>query len=308
MPIRWHEEAPEELRAAIRFTGEQTGFAARLIEKDYFCSVILEALAELDAPLIFKGGTCLAKVHSGFFRLSEDLDFSIPTAPDATRNDRRRAVAPVKAIVATIPKRILGIESLVSLEGHNASTQYNATLGYRSLLGSKMETIQIEVGLREPTLAAPARAQVHTALLHWVQGGPLLEPFPLLCLTYAEAMAEKLRAALSRQEVAIREFFDIDHAVRAGRLDVTDAEFVRIVRAKLAMPGNGAANVSQQRLDGLRQQLDARLRPVLRAQEFDVFDLDRAFEIVRSVAEALGQSRQRATSVASTVRVRPSLT
>ncbi len=27
MPIRWHEEAPEELREAIRFTGEETGFA-----------------------------------------------------------------------------------------------------------------------------------------------------------------------------------------------------------------------------------------------------------------------------------------
>ena len=84
MPIRWHEEAPEELREAIRFTGEETGFAPRLIEKDYFCSVILEALAADDVPLIFKGGTCLAKVHSGFFRLSEDLDFSIPTARDST--------------------------------------------------------------------------------------------------------------------------------------------------------------------------------------------------------------------------------
>ena len=36
MPIRWHEEAPEELREAILFTGEETGFAPRLIEKDYF--------------------------------------------------------------------------------------------------------------------------------------------------------------------------------------------------------------------------------------------------------------------------------
>jgi predicted nucleotidyltransferase component of viral defense system len=288
MPIRWHEEAPEELREAIRFTGEETGFAPRLIEKDYFCSVILEALAEADVPLVFKGGTCLAKVHSGFFRLSEDLDFSIPTAPDSTRGVRSRAIAPVKAIVDGLPNRVPGFELRVPLQGHNASTQYNATLGYRSLLAPRTETIAIEIGLREPTLTPPERFQVHTVLLHWVQGGALIETFPARCLTYAEAMAEKLRAALSRQEVAIRDFFDIDHAVRVAGLDVTGAELVRLLRAKLAVPGTGAVNVSPERLDDLRQQVDAQLRPVLRPPEFDLFDVDRAFGIVRGVAEGLG--------------------
>lgn len=288
MPIRWHEEAPEELREAIRFTSEETGFAPRLIEKDYFCSVILEALAEADVPLVFKGGTCLAKVHSGFFRLSEDLDFSIPTALDSTRSVRSRAIAPVKAIVDRLPNRIPGFELLVPLRGHDASTQYNATLGYRSLLASRTETIAIEIGLREPTLTPPERAPVHTVLLHWVQGGALIETFPARCLTYAEAMAEKLRAALSRREVAIRDFFDIDHAVRVAGLDVTAAELMRLLRAKLAVTGTGAVNVSPERLDDLRQQVDAQLRPVLRPREFDLFDVDRAFGIVRGVAEELG--------------------
>jgi len=121
MPIRWHEEAPLDLREAIRFTGEETGFAPRLIEKDYFCSVILEALAEADVPLVVKGGTCLAKVHSGFFRLSEDLDFSIPTAPGSTRSDRSRAIAPVKEVIAALPTRIRGLEALTALEAPRGS-------------------------------------------------------------------------------------------------------------------------------------------------------------------------------------------
>jgi len=108
------------------------------------------------------------------------------------------------------------------------------------------------------------------------------------CLAYAEAMAEKLRAALSRQEVAIRDFFDIDHAVREAGFDVDGAEFVRILRAKLAVPGTGAVNVSPERLDDLRHQLDAQLLPVLRPREFDLFDVDRAFGIVRGVAKGLG--------------------
>ncbi|MBI4729997.1 MAG: nucleotidyl transferase AbiEii/AbiGii toxin family protein [Acidobacteria bacterium] len=248
--------------------------------------MILEALAAADVPLVFKGGTCLAKVHSGFFRLSEDLDFSIPTAPDSTRGVRSRTVTPVKAVVGRLQN--IGFELLVPLQGHNASTQYNATLGYRSLLAPRTETIAIEIGLREPTLTAPEQGRVHTAVLHWARGGALIETFPARCLSYPEAMAEKLRAALSRQEAAIRDFFDIDHAVLVAGLDVADPEFLRLVRSKLAVDGAGALDVSPERLDQLRPQLDAHLRPVLRAREFDQFDLDRAFRIVRGVTDGLG--------------------
>jgi hypothetical protein len=88
--------------------------------------------------------------------------------------------------------------------------------------------------------------------------------------------------------VAIRDFFDVDHAVRVAGLDVTGPELVRLLRAKLSVPGTGAVNVSPERLDDLRQQVDAQLRPVLRPKEFDRFDVDRAFGIVRGVAERLG--------------------
>jgi predicted nucleotidyltransferase component of viral defense system len=39
---------------------------------------------------IFKGGTCLNKIDVGFYRLSEDLDFSIPVNFAATRGERRK--------------------------------------------------------------------------------------------------------------------------------------------------------------------------------------------------------------------------
>jgi predicted nucleotidyltransferase component of viral defense system len=287
VPIRWHVESPDELREAIRLTRDVTGFSQRLIEKDYFCSVVLDAIAETDGPLVFKGGTCLAKVHAGFFRLSEDLDFSIPISSEATKKERSQAIAPVKTMMAGLVKTIPGLETLASLEGHNNSTQYNATLGYRSTLTSEPETIRIEIGLREPVLIPPQGAPVNTALLHWLLGDPLIAPFPVRCLSYAETMAEKLRAALSREEVAIRDFFDIHHAVQAGRLDVADPETLRLLRIKLAVPGTGAVNVSSERHEILRRQVDGELRPVLRVEEFEAFDLAEAFGMVRAVAEGL---------------------
>ncbi len=285
MAISWHEEAPDELRESIRFTAETTGFAPRLIEKDYFCSVILEALAREGTPLVFKGGTCLAKIHSGFFRLSEDLDFSVATSPEATRRDRRLAMAPIREVVDALPARAVGLELLNSLEGHNESKQYLATIGYRSLLAPRTETIDLEVGLREPILTPPESGQVRTMARHWARGDSLLETFAVRCLSYREAMAEKLRAALTRREPAIRDFFDIDHAVGVAGFDPGDPPLLRLLGAKLATGDAGAVDVSPERLDELRSQLDARLRPVLRGVDFDRFDLERAFGIVRGVAE-----------------------
>jgi len=52
---------PDFFRAAVTFTAQRTAFSPRLIEKDYFCTVLLEYLASMSETLIFKGGTCLAQ-------------------------------------------------------------------------------------------------------------------------------------------------------------------------------------------------------------------------------------------------------
>ena len=101
-------------------------------------------------------------------------------------------------------------------------------------------------------------------------------------------MAEKLRAALSRREVAIRDFFDIVYAVRNFGFNPLEATIIEMVRQKLAVPGNEPVDVSPDRLASLRQQLDSQLKPVLRVDDFRVFDLDRAFRIVSDVATVLG--------------------
>src|SRR5450432_1108711 len=91
----WHED-PEFFREAVNFTARETAFLPRLIEKDYFCTVLLEYLAQNVDDLVFKGGTCLAKIHADFYRLSEDLDFVFAMPTDSTRADRRMRAAPLK--------------------------------------------------------------------------------------------------------------------------------------------------------------------------------------------------------------------
>src|SRR5436190_15651680 len=107
--IRIHEDI-DLFREAVNLTAAETKFAARLIEKDYFCTVLLAHFGDaVGEELVFKGGTCLAKVHADFYRLSEDLDFVISVAADASRPERRKRVQPVKAVITMLQGRIFGV-------------------------------------------------------------------------------------------------------------------------------------------------------------------------------------------------------
>lgn len=287
--IRMHQD-PALFREAVNYTAAETGFASRLIEKDYFCSVILQHIAGARCGLVFKGGTCLAKVHAGFYRLSEDLDFVFPTPINASRGERSRHAAASKAAVAQIGELLPDLRVIAALTGANDSTQYIGVIGYASLIDGREDAIRIEVGLREPLLKPAITGEAQTLLLDPVSGLPLVPALHVQCLSRMEAMAEKLRAALSRREAAIRDYYDIDHAVRRLNFSVVEPALVGLVRQKLAVNGNEPVDVSSARLEVLQAQLDSQLKAVLRARDFAEFDLNRAFATVADVAAALGQT------------------
>lgn len=288
-PLHLHEDVAL-FREAVRFTAARTRFVPRLIEKDYFCSLILRHLAVSAHDLVFRGGTCLAKVHLGFYRLSEDLDFLVSIPVESTRAERSQRAAPLKDAVGGLENQVSGLRVITPLRGANASRQYAATVGYRSLLAEQEEAVEIEVGLREPLLTPAVNGAAKTLLLDPVSGAASLPDVAMSCLSRDEAMAEKLRAAMSRRDVAIRDFYDIDHAVRRLGLRVDDAGLLALVRQKLVVPGNEPVDVSTARLASLGQQLEAELKPVLRDRDFAEFDLGRAFTTVAKLAAALGHS------------------
>ena len=96
MAFPFHEDA-DFFREAVNYTAAETGFLPRLIEKDYFCTVLLSYFTAADSSLVFKGGTCLSKTYGDFYRLSEDVDFVISIAPGSSRAVRRdRAIPKVR--------------------------------------------------------------------------------------------------------------------------------------------------------------------------------------------------------------------
>ena len=103
-----------------------------------------------------------------------------------------------------------------------------------------------------------------------------------------EAVAEKLRAALTRLEPAIRDFFDIDYLASRNKMDLNDRHLFQLLAEKLKVPGNPPIDLSPMRKEKLKTQINAELKPVLRPVDFESFDLERAFDIVARMSHLLG--------------------
>ena len=289
----YHDDV-DLFRNALSFTQTETGFSGRLIEKDYYCSLLLRdlLLARVSA-LAFKGGTSLSKVHGDFYRLSEDLDFGISISVDAPRRERRKRVAALKEHLAEAPERVPCFRVVDSLQGFNNSTQYSGRISYRSLITGRDEFVKIEISVREPIIEAVEQLPARTLLTDPFRGAPAVDAISTVVLSCREAYAEKLRAALTRRDPAIRDFYDVDHAFRTDRIRQTDRRLIDLVRQKLAIPGNDPSDVSESKLAELRRQVDIHLKPVLRESDFARFDLDRAFETVKRFAEPLLSEKRR---------------
>ena len=198
--------------------------------------------------------------------------------------ERSKQAAATKEAVAELPNRLPFFKVVEPLKGTNNSRQYNAVIGYAPLIGQQKETIKIEIGLREPLLLPILHGQARTILLDPNTAEPLIPPLAVGCISRMEAFAEKFRAALSRREVAARDFFDLDYAVRRLGLLPENAELIGLVRQKLAVAGNAPVDISEDRLAALRRQVGPQLQPVLRTEDFAKFDLERAFQAVATMA------------------------
>jgi len=281
-------ETPDEFLAALQLTTGRSGFRAELIEKDYYCSVVLQLLfAGGGSPLCFKGGTALNKVHAGFYRLSEDLDFTLHGIGLSTRAGRSRAAEPFKRRFSRNAQLAPGLRVSEPLTGHNESKQYIAEICYPSLVTGRTGSIQIDIGLRERLMDAPVAGPVQTLLINPLTGSAAMPAFPVSCLSLVETYAEKLRAALARPEPAIRDLYDLWHARRQGLVEVTE-ELLAKVHGKLEATEDPWVPLAGDRRRQFEQQLATELEPVLRPADFAEFRVEEAYAIVADLEKRLG--------------------
>lgn len=290
-----HEDK-EQFSTLIDHVASLTGFYAPLVEKDYYLTLLLSRIQELSKDLIFKGGTCLNKIYYSYYRLSEDLDFSMVLPRyQAARAERRKCIQPVKDGIEEFVRQFnMKIEDSDN-PGRNESKQYVYSIVYDSVTTFSEQSIKLEIGLRfNPVLETEKRAVKHK-FRHSFTDEPLLDGGEVQCMSLKEIVSEKLRAGATRQVIAARDFYDIDFILR-NKFDLSDKEVVTLFKKKLQEDGAdidlGRYKInlgrSNDEIQDMKSRIEAELFDVLTVDERENFDLDQALKRINKAMVKTG--------------------
>lgn len=275
-----HSNKDEFLKILER-TSAQTGFPLRLLEKDYYITVVLSRISKLSSDLVFKGGTCLSKIYYSYYRLSEDLDFTLKLSTDnSTRTTRRNAMKPIKEALRPFLKKVdMSIKDL-DRAGHRESTQYIYYLDYDSVVLNKNESIKLEMGLRFNPLLPTITKKVNHKFLHPFTKESLFDSGSVSCLVLKELVAEKLRASATRKVIAGRDFYDLGFLLTA-KFNFSDKDLLKLFSKKLEEEGFSSdikkygVNLGRtdKEIDEMISRIEDELFPVLTLDEQKSFNM-----------------------------------
>ncbi len=282
----------EEFNLAVSHTAEKTGFSVDLIEKDYLCSLLLMYLySNQECHLIFKGGTLLAKVYADFYRLSEDLDFTIPIPYTATRKQRSNKIKHLKKkfelITESLP--LFSIES--ELRGSNESRQYNMELHYPSIVSPRSGKLFIEIGLREELLEPAMTSGARSLLMDPYSETKKARSVNITGLSRQEAYAEKTRAALCRKKLAIRDFYDLDYAITHNLIDISSGAFTALVKKKIHHETHFHDFTDPEIIKFLKFKIKGELEPTLKRSGIAGFHLERITKNLLDLSVRINQQQ-----------------
>lgn len=98
---------------------QSKGIAAEIIEKDYYVTLFLKRIKELQPNIIFKGGTSLSKCYKIINRFSEDIDLNIETATKPTEGQRKKLKADIVSIIEEFGFTLSNAENIRSRRDYN---------------------------------------------------------------------------------------------------------------------------------------------------------------------------------------------
>lgn len=263
-------------------------FDKEKFEKDFYLTILLHRISREMPEITFKGGTCLNKVYYPYFRLSEDLDFSISIEdPLVDTNGKRQKFAyrmrdKLKELCIFMDRK------LDDDEHHHKKAQGNKILktkeytylkyilSYTSIFDKKEQTIKIEVTYTNKQHLPSKEWVIHSIFIDPILEDPIFDQTSITCLSLQEMMAEKMRAALTRQTPAIRDFFDIRYVQKQG-FDFTSIK--QLIDYKVAE--SEWWYTIDDYYDALRIQIETDLEPVL-GQKYPDFDFDQIYNFVLS--------------------------
>ncbi len=198
----------------LRELSVETGVPVGTIEKDLAITCALYALSrsELRDHLVFKGGTAIKKMYYPRARFSEDLDF---TTVNLVEEEAKTMLESLNNVDVNSIKFTEIYEEGYTRGGKRYRLPYTGPLNHRN-------SIRLDLSFRDDIIQSPQERQVRSGFSENL-------PSSIRVLCFKELMAEKLRAAMTRENP--RDYYDL-----WAHLSNTDAESLReMVERKCAL-------------------------------------------------------------------------
>jgi predicted nucleotidyltransferase component of viral defense system len=217
-----------------------------LIEKDILLQIFLNELCknnDFKDNFAFKGGTCLIKNYFGYFRFSEDLDFTylnqkefIGKSRSMIRKDMSEKIDKLGELIETISKQ-LSLDFILEKEnkkyfqfgGSNAFVTFK--IWYDSVVLNKPSFIKIQINFIEklnyeikelPAIFILSNKDKKEIELLFNDYSYLLNPVKIKAYDLKEILIEKVRAILTRRSIKARDFVDVFLITKKDKLDLND--------------------------------------------------------------------------------------
>ena len=204
-----------------------------MIEKDIILHEILTYLSKdkfFAGSYLFKGGTCLIKHYLGYYRFSEDIDFTWKDQKvfkKMSQNEIRRFLSPIVGKTGSVIEGIsekMGLDfkciknnrRYVELAGSNKTATFK--LWYDSEILGRESFIKVQINFVDELHFRPKKGELHSLVggKEAKEIGALFPEHlgyfhPVVMTLYdpREIFAEKVRAIMTRRGMKPRDFIDI---------------------------------------------------------------------------------------------------
>jgi len=231
----------------IDYIGDKLGIERRdLIEKDILLQMLLNELVknkDFKDNFAFKGGTCLIKNYFGYFRFSEDLDFTYLNQKEFNGISKKKLREIISKKIDGIGELIEPIAKQLNLDfkiekenrkyfefgGSNAFVTFK--LWHDSIVLNKPSFIKIQINFIEklnyeikelPAVFIIGNKDKKEIELLFNDYSYLLNPVKIKAYDLKEILIEKVRAILTRRGIKARDFVDVFLIAKKDKLDLKD--------------------------------------------------------------------------------------
>jgi predicted nucleotidyltransferase component of viral defense system len=193
----------------------------------------------------FKGGTCLTKCYLGYYRFSEDLDFTYIGQDEFKGMSQKTLRKTLSEKINNVLEQLIKIADELHLDfrSDKSDTRYvmlggsnkfvTFKLWYKPLTGEKEDFIKIQINYLELIVNKITEKKAHSLyssidkkemkLLH-PEFIDLLDDINLLAYPLIEMFLEKIRAILTRRGTKSRDYIDVYLIEKKVKIDIDREE------------------------------------------------------------------------------------